>query len=74
MDPIFGWGTETRFSWGPAKEMLEGKAAAVKAEWPADGEDDGMKMTDFYRGREQGDRSGNELADWYGTKVTAEVI
>lgn len=32
MDPVFGWGTECRHSWGTAKELLEGKKADVGVE------------------------------------------
>ncbi|GJC85753.1 ribonuclease H2 subunit A [Colletotrichum liriopes] len=28
MHPVFGWGPECRFSWGTAKDMLEGKGAS----------------------------------------------
>lgn len=74
MDPIFGWGPETRFSWGPAKEMLEGKGASVRAQWPVEEEDDGMKMTDFFTSREDDAGTRDELRDWYGKRVSEEVL
>jgi ribonuclease H2 subunit A len=73
MDPVFGWGTECRFSWGTAKELLESKNAPLKADWPVEGEDDGLKMTDFLTTAEQ-DGEGDELVNWYGRKVTEEVF
>ena len=73
MDPVFGWGTECRFSWGTAKELLESKNAPLKADWPVEDEDEGLKMTDFLTTAEQ-DREGDELVNWYGRKVTEEVF
>lgn len=72
MDPFFGWGSECRFSWSTAKDMLEGKNGGVKVEWPVEEEDDGMKMTDFMMAADE--QEGNELADWYGKRVTEEVF
>lgn len=76
MDPLFGWGSECRFSWGTVKEMLEERGAEVKVEWPVDDDDDnGMKMTDFFAGAtEEAEREGDELANWYGRRVTEEVF
>ncbi|KAF2097321.1 ribonuclease HI large subunit [Rhizodiscina lignyota] len=74
MDPIFGWGTETRFSWGPAKDMLEGKGAPAGADWPVDDDEDTMKMTDFLVSRGEGSNQRDELANWYGTQVTEEIF
>jgi ribonuclease H2 subunit A len=68
MDAIFGWGNECRFSWGTAKEMLEGKDAA-RVDWPAD-EDDTAKLTDFLVGHGTGNVGKNdELCNWYGSKL-----
>jgi ribonuclease H2 subunit A len=68
MDGIFGWGNECRFSWGTAKEMLEGKEG-TKVEWPAD-EEDTTRLSDFLLSR-GASRAGNndELCNWYGNKV-----
>jgi len=71
MDPVFGWGAECRHSWGTAKELLEGKQAAVAVEWPAEGEGDDMRMTDFFA--TQGERAGDALVDWFGPRVTAAM-
>lgn len=72
MDPIFGWGYETRFSWGPAKDGLEGKAAPLRVEWPLEEDENGMRMTDFFTG--QHEQGGNTLANWFGTRVTEEIF
>ena len=80
MDPFFGWGPECRFSWGTAKEMLEAKGASVKIEWPEEVEDeahDDMKLTSFYHteGVEKDVwQERGELANWFGTPMTAEGI
>jgi ribonuclease H2 subunit A len=73
MDPVFGWGSETRFSWGTAKELLETKSAPLKVEWPVDGEEDAMKMTDFFSATDE-QAEGDELTNWYGRRVTEEVF
>lgn len=73
MDPLFGWGNECRFSWGTAKEMLEVKGAPCRMDWPeADEATDNMKLTGFLAGAEADD--GDELATWYGRRVTEEVF
>ncbi|KAJ4348046.1 uncharacterized protein N0V89_009418 [Didymosphaeria variabile] len=72
MDPVFGWGNECRFSWGTAKELLEGKTADVKVDWPVDDDGNGdMRMTDFFASRDEA--GGDELVDWFGKRVTEEM-
>ncbi|KAK5172564.1 uncharacterized protein LTR77_002684 [Saxophila tyrrhenica] len=72
MHPLFGWGSEARFSWGTAKEMLEARGAPCRADWPdVDDRDDNMKLTGFFMGEEE---KGDELADWFGKRVTEEVF
>lgn len=70
MDPVFGWGNECRFSWGTAKELLEGKKAGLSVDWPVEDDGDDMRMTDFFTG---GDQRGDELVDWFGKRVTVEM-
>lgn len=71
MDPVFGWGNECRFSWGTAKEMLDGKDA-IRVDWPADDEE-GAGMAGFLSGQQTSLKSRNSdtITNWYGTKVTA---
>ena len=71
MDPLFGWGSETRFSWGTAKELLEGKKPDVAIEWPTEDDGNDMRMTDFFSGKNEG--GGDELVDWFGKRVTQEM-
>lgn len=70
MDPIFGWGNECRFSWGTAKELLEGKKADLSIDWPVEDDGDDMRVTDFFNG---GDKKGDELVEWFGKRVTVEM-
>lgn len=71
MDPVFGWGNECRFSWGTAKEMLEAKGAPCRVDWPEpDDGGDNMKMTGFMLGT--GDEKVDELATWFGRRVTEQ--
>ncbi|KAG6003720.1 hypothetical protein E4U21_001773 [Claviceps maximensis] len=68
MHPVFGWGPECRFSWGTAKDMLDGKAGAVKVDWPAE-EDESMRLTDYFGGNDQ-----DELGSWYGSPAGLEAF
>lgn len=70
MDPVFGWGNECRFSWGTAKELLEGKKAGLTVDWPVEEDGDDMRMTDFFT---DGGKKGDELVDWFGKRVTTEM-
>ncbi|KAF2755036.1 ribonuclease HI large subunit [Pseudovirgaria hyperparasitica] len=74
MDPVFGWGTECRFSWGTAKDLLEGKGGSAQVDWPADDDDDGMKMTDFFIGSTEKSQEGDEFMNWYGHRVTEKIF
>ncbi|KAJ4369742.1 hypothetical protein N0V83_005505 [Neocucurbitaria cava] len=71
MDPVFGWGSECRFSWGTAKELLEGKKANVTIDWPVEDDGNDMRMTDFFSGKNES--GGDELVDWFGKRVTEEM-
>jgi len=72
MDPVFGWGSETRFSWGTAKELLEGKKGPLRVDWAVDdGDEDDMKMTSFLKSK---DDTEDELVGWYGRRVGPEVF
>ncbi|KAK3074314.1 hypothetical protein LTR53_003362 [Teratosphaeriaceae sp. CCFEE 6253] len=73
MHPLFGWGNECRFSWGTAKELLETKGAPGRIDWPElDDADDNMKLTGFFTGAEE--EKEDEMATWFGRRVTAEVF
>ena len=77
MDPVFGWGPECRFSWGTAKDLLDGKEAGVKVDWPdVDGDDEAMRVTDFFMAGKADEQSGefDELANWFGRPVTEAVF
>ncbi|VUC21114.1 unnamed protein product, partial [Clonostachys rosea] len=72
MHPVFGWGPECRFSWGTAKDMLEGKGDNVKVDWPVD--DDGeSKLTDFFVSGNNGGE-GDELGTWFGSSTGLEAF
>lgn len=72
IDPVFGWGNECRFSWGTAKELLEGSKADVKVDWPVEDDDvSDMRMTDFFTSKNEA--GGDELVDWFGKRVTEEM-
>lgn len=68
MDSLFGWGNECRFSWGTAKEMMEGKDA-VQVDWPSD-EVEETGISDFLIGHgPTTSRKPEGLENWYGSRV-----
>ena len=76
MHPLFGWGPECRFSWGTARDMLEGKGG-VRVEWPEAGDDDdgeaaNARLTDFF-GADPAD-ADDELGAWFGAPVGVEAF
>lgn len=73
MDPIFGWGSECRFSWGTAKDILDLKGAAAKVDWPIEEDDETSRLTDFFTSGEKENRS-DELTSWFGYAVGTEVF
>ncbi|KZZ98728.1 Ribonuclease HII/HIII [Moelleriella libera RCEF 2490] len=70
MHPVFGWGSECRFSWGTAKDMLDGKEG-VKFDWPEEDDGSTMKVTDYFGASD--DKTG-ELAGWYGSPTGLEAF
>lgn len=73
MDPVFGWGSECRFSWGTAKEMLEQKGGA-RVDWPADDDEGNGMLSDFLLAPGPGKSSSKDgLRDWFGQRQ-AEII
>ena len=76
-DPLFGWGSECRFSWGTVKDLLEAKGSATKVDFPMlDDEHHGAQLTNFFSATEQynEDDQPNELAGWYGRPVLEEAF
>ncbi|KAK9426302.1 putative Ribonuclease [Seiridium unicorne] len=73
MHPVFGWGPECRFSWGTAKDMLEGKGG-VKVEWPLDDEEGTSRVTDFFVDSGTKEKDADELGTWFGTPAGLEAF
>ncbi|KAI7472364.1 ribonuclease H-like protein [Hortaea werneckii] len=76
MDPVFGWGSECRFSWGTAKELLEARGAPCRVDWPegSDPEADSMKLTGFFLGADEQDEKMDEVAGHFGRRVPEAVF
>lgn len=76
MDPVFGWGSECRFSWGTAKELLEARGAPCRVDWPegSDPEADSMKLTGFFLGADEQDEKMDEVAGHFGRRVPETVF
>jgi len=72
MHPIFGWGSECRFSWGTAKDMLDVKGAAAKVEWPVREDAETTRVTDYFGAEKEFET--DELGAWFGTSVGTEVF
>ena len=73
MNPVFGWGPECRFSWDTAKKILDAKGFTPDVDWPVEGEDDDMKVTNFFSVADDGERA-DELSGWFGRHVTEAVF
>ena len=75
MNPVFGWGSECRFSWGTAKDILEDKNAATQVDWPVHDDEDVPKMTDFFTGTDQTkENEFDRLRTWYGKKTSSKIF
>ena len=77
IDPVFGWGSECRFSWSTAKDLLEVKGLAAKVDWPVpDDEEQGMRLTSYFIPSADGDgeQEHDELANWFGRPVSEIVF
>ena len=72
MDPVFGWGSECRFSWGTAKDMLDAKGVTAKVDWPIEEDDVTTRLTDFFGGER--DDQNDELGSWFGYRVGMKVF
>ncbi|KAI8955785.1 ribonuclease H2 subunit A [Xylaria longipes] len=73
MHPVFGWGSECRFSWGTAKDMLETKGG-VQVEWPADDDESTSRLTDFFAASGDREKDADELGTWFGTPAGLEAF
>ena len=76
MNPVFGWGSECRFSWATAKDLLEAKGTGTKVDWPVEDDEQGMRVTDFFSATVDSDlnKENNELTTWFGKPVAEEVF
>ncbi|CAM1504165.1 Fc.00g017560.m01.CDS01 [Cosmosporella sp. VM-42] len=73
LHPVFGWGSECRFSWGTAKDMLEGGREGVKVEWPVEDDGETSRLTDYFASGEV-DKDASELGTWFGTPAGLEAF
>ncbi|MCJ1405891.1 hypothetical protein MMC11_009121 [Xylographa trunciseda] len=76
MDPFFGWGSECRFSWGTAKDLLEAHASGYKIDWPTpDNDEQAMRVTDFFISTsDDNEGESNELSSWFGRPATEAMF
>ncbi|RCI17358.1 hypothetical protein L249_2264 [Ophiocordyceps polyrhachis-furcata BCC 54312] len=71
LHPIFGWGSECRFSWATAKDLLEGDTAA-KVDWPHAQAVNSRPLTEFFFSSEADGK--DELASWFGSSVGVKAL
>lgn len=71
MHPLFGWGSECRFSWATAKDMLDKKDQAMKVDWPTD-EDESKLLTQYFSSKN--DTDTDELFAWFGRSVDTSLV
>ena len=77
MDRFFGWGSECRFSWGTAKDLLEAKGSETRISWPLpDDDEQAMRVTDFFVAMrdEGGEENVSELTSWFGRPVAEKLF
>ncbi|MCJ1438297.1 hypothetical protein MMC27_007685 [Xylographa pallens] len=76
MDTFFGWGSECRFSWGTAKDLLETKASDFKIDWPTpENDEQAMRVTDFFVATTEDDEGeSSELSSWFSRPVTEAMF
>lgn len=68
MHPVFGWGPECRFSWGTARDLIEGRG--VKVEWPVEEDGETARVTDSFTARDE----GSEMGTWFGSPAGLEAF
>ena len=77
LDPLFGFGSECRFSWGTVKDILEMKGhGGTKVDWPTDEEHDSMRVSDFFVAGASGKSNSekDQLRNWFGMSVEQEAF
>ena len=75
MDPLFGWGSECRFSWDTVKTMLDNRDAALKVDWPDPDDEQAGGMAEFLVTASEGKKEeSDQLANWFGTPVTEVML
>ena len=69
IDETFGWGSECRFSWGTAKDLLEDKNRAMQIDW-ADDDKENNKLSQYFGAGISGAKTEDqELRSWFGSGV-----
>ena len=77
MNPVFGWGTECRFSWGTCKDLLEKKEMAVQVDWPVEEDEEGKMMMGYFTGNvgeTKEEKESKEMREWLGAVVEVDAF
>ena len=75
LDILFGWGNETRFSWGTVKEMMDLRAGqGGLVEWSNNAANGNARLLQFFSGHHVSECLGDgyELRSWYGSRTGPE--
>lgn len=74
MHPVFGWGPECRFSWGTAKDMVEGKSGGLKVDWPLEDDGETSRLTDYFSSGATPGGAAPGLGGWFGSSAGMEAF
>ena len=75
IDPLFGWGSETRFSWSNVKNMFEDQTKTFQVDWPDPDGEQTSRVTDYFTGRlDDKTETTDEIADWFGKSVPETLL
>ena len=76
MNPIFGWGSECRFSWGTVKELLEAKGSGIKVDWQQEDDESSVQLLNYFKAAPDGElvKGSEKIAMWFGESVAEELF
>ena len=73
IDPIFGWGNETRFSWGTSKELLENNELVIEHVWLQSEPETTTGLDDYFAADGFNPKTVS-VSNWYGQSVRENGI
>ena len=78
LNPLFGFGSECRYSWGTIKDLMDQKGSGgLRVDWPVDQDEDSMRLSDYFVASASGgkaDTESEQLRSWFGTSLGQEAF